>query len=125
MMYGSGIGSLLSHSFLDTKTVFATLENRNTEYYLQSEAIAFNKSDRNFQMTHEDVLDIVYVVHLPIAVQINMSTVTANGCSFSRVKSSVHPSGENKQNLIIVRLTGVREAFNISSTKFSTNYSSD
>ena len=70
-----------------------------------------------------------YELMLPIEVVIffiiNMSTVTASGRSFSRVKGSGHPSGENKQNLITVHLTGVREAFNASSRKVSTKYSSD
>ena len=114
-----------SHRFLDAKTLFVTLENKNTEYYLQPEAIAFNKNNRNFQMTHQDVLDIVYVAHLPITVQMNMSKVSATGRSFSRAKGSGRVTRENIHNLIIARLTGVREAFNASSTKVSTNYSSD
>ena len=68
-------------------------------------------------MTHEDVPDIVCGVHLAIAVKINMSTVSATGRSFSRVTGYGWSSRENKQNLIIVRLTGVREAFNARTTK--------
>ena len=107
--------------FIEKETIFWTPKNAGTQYYLHPEAVAYEKSLRKFVMNDDHTPDIVYKVKLPIPVQTSLSTRTCESRTFAPVKGGEVP----KQNLIIIRLTGLKEKFAISSTSTTACYESD
>ena len=59
----------------------------SNDYYLNPEDIAYGQSIERFQNQYNYIMDLVYMVSLPIPVQTKMNIVTAHGCSFARVKT--------------------------------------
>ena len=75
-----------SHSFLDLKIVFQNFKNNDKYLYLHPEDISYKQSIEKYHNHSDHVPAIVYVVHLSIPVQTNMSNVSAHGHSFARFK---------------------------------------
>ena len=111
--------------FLDAQTVFWTPTKIGSGYEYQPEALAYKESMKKFQRKITMTPQQVCTINLPIPVQTNVDTMVVHGRSFSRFKKRFTGDMPIKQNLLLIRMRGIRDDYHTTSTTVIDNYESD
>lgn len=111
-----------SKRFMEAKTVFETSENKGSEFYLHPESIEYEKSIDSMRANILHTPNACFRVHLPIPVQSAPNT-------FSQYTRSFAPKGKGdkngpRQEVFIMRFTGVVDYFARTYATVSTKYES-
>ena len=111
-----------AHRFLYAQSVFWTPTKIGSGYEYQPDALAYKESTKKIQtMTPQQVCTI----NVPIPVQTNFDTMVVHGRSFSRFKKRFTGDMPIKQNLLLIRMRGIRDDYHTTSTTVIDNYESD
>ena len=113
---GSGVTSEVivkypwSNRFIEPKVIFGNKSNKNSEYWLHPEAIAFARHIDSMRKNIMQTPQVTYKIVLPIPVQTQVGTYSYMISKFSPFESTDTKQG-GKQFVLIIRLTGVMDRF--------------
>ena len=117
---GSGVTSEVivkypwNHSFMDPNVILKNKDNKNDSIFMGPEAVAFTKAINLHRENVEDLPEVTFKILLPIPVQTMPNSYTTSMKTFTprnNDSSSASATVDQKQKVLIVRLTGVVEKF--------------
>lgn len=111
-----------SARFCDSKTIFWKAD-ADKSYGMHPEALEYERSINRFRLNNTHVPKAVYKIKLPSAVQTNPMTISSIQRSFNPVAGG--DKNNPKQNVLIIRMTGLRDNFAATHISVGDTYDSD